>query len=260
MVDPKDADSKKSDKKTIVPALPASSVLLVRDGDTGLEVLMMERAKTMKFAPGAFVFPGGKVDAEDSDADLWEGLTNSALKLSDFAFRLAALRELYEEAAVMLTVDAIEPPAGTQNFREDLLAVSGVLNTEGLVPFAHWVTPETVSRRFDTYFFLAAHNGQTAKHDGNEAISLRWVNPQILLADWEEDKVPLMFPTRLNLMKLARASSVAEALEQARNTPVVRTLPTITRGEDGISIAIDKASGYGVTEGSFRDLKTEMPK
>ncbi|MBV1900966.1 MAG: NUDIX domain-containing protein [Kordiimonadaceae bacterium] len=260
MVDPTGVDNKKSGKKAIVPALPAATVLLVRDGDTGLEVLMMERAKTMKFAPGAFVFPGGKVDAEDSDADLWAGLTNSATTSTDFSFRLAALRELYEEAAVMLTVNAIETPAGTQNFREDLRAVSGVLNTDDLVFFAHWVTPEPVSRRFDTYFYLAAHNGQTAKHDGNEAISLRWVNPQKLLADWEEEKILLMFPTRLNLMKLARASSVAEALEQAKTTPVVRTLPIITRGENGRSLVIDEATGYGVTEGSLRDHKSETPK
>ncbi|MBL4638901.1 MAG: hypothetical protein JKY57_00045, partial [Kordiimonadaceae bacterium] len=125
--------------------------------------------------------------------------------------------------------------------------------------FAHWVTPETVPRRFDTHFFIAAHNGQTAQHDGNEAISLRWVNPQVLLNDWEADKVPLMFPTRLNLIKLARANTVAEALEQARNTPLVRTMPIVNLDENGVSVTIDKAAGYGVTKASLRELNVEKP-
>ncbi|MBL4639865.1 MAG: NUDIX domain-containing protein [Kordiimonadaceae bacterium] len=248
-----------SSEKEIAPAKPASSVVLVRDGDTGLEVLMMERAKTMKFAPGAFVFPGGKIDKTDADTNLWDGLTNSSPDSADFDYRVGVLRELYEEAAVMLTVGAAKDTAGSQDFHGDLITVSGVLDTAGLVPFAHWVTPETAPRRFDTHFFIAAHNGQAAKHDGNEAISLRWVNPQVLLNDWEDDKVPLMFPTRLNLIKLARATTVTEAMKQAKNTPLVRTIPKVTRGRNGLSVTIDKAAGYGVTKASLRELNVEKP-
>lgn len=243
----------------IVPALPASSILLVRDGAEGLEVLMVERAKTMRFAPGAFVFPGGKVDAEDSDPVIWETLTNNDAPLDDLAYRVGALRELYEEAAVLLT--AGEQGANVSgNIVAALKALGEQLDVDNLVPFAHWVTPETMPRRFDTYFYLARHNGQEAIHDGDEAVSLRWVRPSNLLEDWDKDQVPLMFPTRLNLMKLARANSVDEALEQARSADVVMTMPSVKRTDSGVRVSITDASGYGVTEATEKELRVERPK
>jgi len=249
-----------SNNKPIVEPLPAASVLLVRDGDDGLEVLMMERAKTMKFAPGAFVFPGGKVDRDDGDHSNWNELVQVGKSLPDLAFRIAALRELYEEASVLLASDVGPDISYDMPFSEQLRQKDVWLNVNEMVPFAHWVTPEPMPRRFDTHFYLAAHNGQTAVHDGNEAISLRWINPHAILTDWDHDEVPLMFPTRLNLMKLARATSVAEALEQARNTQVVRTLPVVGRDEKGIKLTIDPACGYEVTRASAKELKVETPK
>ena len=105
-----------------------------------------------------------------------------------------------------------------------------------------------------------AHNGQEARHDGNEAVSLRWVNPKAILEDWDGDKVPLMFPTRLNLMKLARASTVEEALAQSREAAVVRTLPVVGQDENGIKLTIDPACGYEVTRASSKELNVETPK
>lgn len=244
----------------IVEPLPASSVLVVRDGTAGLEVLMMERAKTMKFAPGAFVFPGGKVDARDQDTDFWTDLVDSSDKLPDLPYRLAGLRELYEEAALFIagTVPA-EANAGME-FVTRLRAEKAQLHVTGMVPFAHWVTPEPMPRRFDTHFYIVAHNGQDACHDGNEAVSLRWVCPKALLAEWDSDRVPLMFPTRLNLMKLARASSAKEALQQAREADVVRTLPVIGQDADGIKLTIESRSGYDVTRASAKEIRVESPK
>lgn len=243
----------------IATPLPAASILLVRDGTTGLEVLMMERAKTMRFAPGAFVFPGGKVDQEDGDLEWWAGKTNASTCAEDFSCRVAVLRELYEEASVLLTQNSNKQPDVTRLFT-DHFSEDNILDIEGLVPFAHWVTPETMPRRFDTYFYLAAHNGQKAVHDGDEAVSLRWVGPKKLLEDWGDDQVPLMFPTRLNLIKLARATTVKEALQQARETEVVRTMPTLGRDADGVSVFIDEASGYGVTRATEKELRIERPK
>lgn len=239
---------------------PAASVVLVRDGENALEVLMIERAKTMKFAPGAFVFPGGKVDDADADEAIWDELTNDTTLVKDVPYRIAALRELYEEASVLITECGEAGSDVPIEFRAKLEAEGLRLDVSSMVPFAHWVTPEPMPRRFDTYFYLVAHNGQKVQHDGNEAISYKWVSPHKLLHDWENDRVPLMFPTRLNLMKLARAGSVAEAMEQANNSPVVKTLPVIAQSPEGIRLTIDPACGFDVTEATERELRVETTK
>lgn len=222
---------------------------------------MTERARTMKFAPGAFVFPGGKVDRQDTGHWRWQGRTTGAGVTRDLAFRVAALRELYEEAGVLHTDQPIPDLRLSSRlpFRRVMEMAGGLLDTASLVPFAHWVTPEPMPRRFDTYFYLAAHRGQIARHDGSEAVSLRWVSPRRLLADWEADRTPLMFPTRLNLMKLARASTVTQALLNARRAQVVRTLPIINMGQGQVRLTIGQDTGYGVTQATERELAVEKP-
>lgn len=244
--------------RPIADAKPASSVLLVRDGLGGLEVLMIERAKTMKFAPGAFVFPGGKVDRADGRNWRWQGLTTGRGVLRDFPFRVAALRELYEEAGILLTdKPPVGPLAAMGPFFDMVRRARVRLDIENMVPFAHWVTPEPMPRRFDTHFYLAPHNGQTVVHDGNEAISFRWVSPRRILEDWENDKIPLMFPTRLNLVKLARAATVTEAIRQAKRAKVIKTLPVIDMASGSVNLSINPSSGYGVTSATVRELAVE---
>jgi 8-oxo-dGTP pyrophosphatase MutT (NUDIX family) len=249
-----------SNPPKIAEPLPAASVIVVRDVAQGLEVLMIERAKTMRFAPGAFVFPGGKVDAHDMDQKFWLDHSNGNKTMPDLAFRIAALRELYEEAALLITDSSASSADSDQAFLDHIQCEQLKLNVADMAPFAHWVTPEPMPRRFDTHFYIVEHNGQEALHDGQEAVSLRWVNPKTILAEWGMDKVPLMFPTRLNLMKLARASSVQEAMEQARGAKVVRTLPVVGQDENGIKLTIDPACGYDVTIASSKELRVETPK
>jgi len=254
-----------AERRPVAVPKPASSILLIRDGQRGVEVLMTERAMTMKFAPGAFVFPGGKVDRQDKSFWRWQGRTTGAKAYRDLPYRVAALRELYEEAGVL----HMEEPVGDAHlvhriparvpFSRVLEIAGGLLDTASLVPFAHWVTPEPMPRRFDTYFYLAAHKGQAARHDGSEAVSMKWVSPRQLLADWEAERTPLMFPTRLNLMKLARASTVTQALLDARRASVVRTLPEVNMRDRGVRLTIDAATGYGVTEATEREVNVERP-
>jgi len=237
---------------------PASSIMVIRDGQGGLEVLMIERARTMRFAPGAFVFPGGKVDRSDMQNWRWQGMTTGRGAMRDFAFRVAALRELYEEAGIFLSDKAPRRTLTAAAPFATMVRNAGVkLDIASLVPFAHWVTPEPMPRRFDTYFYLAPHNGEEAIHDGNEAISFRWVSPRKMLSDWEEDRIPLMFPTRLNLMKLARAATVNEALRHARRARVVRTLPVVDMTKEGVKLTIDPATGFGVTAATPKELSVE---
>ena len=222
---------------------------------------MIERAKTMKFAPGALVFPGGKVDRSDGQNWRWQGITTGRGAHRDIAFRVAALRELYEEAGVLQLDRAPTRPLPTRMaFSELILRSRAKLDTEGILPFAHWVTPEPMPRRFDTHFYLAPHGGGEVRHDGNEAISFCWVNPRNILQNWARDKVPLMFPTRLNLMKLARASTVAQALRQARQAAVVRTMPVINMHAGGVDLTIEKAAGYGVTAATAKEVAVEAGK
>ncbi|UTW54057.1 NUDIX domain-containing protein [Kordiimonas sp. SCSIO 12610] len=258
-------------ERTIAPALPSASILVVRDGKTGLEVLMMERAKTMRFAPGAFVFPGGKVDAEDMKLWRWRGQVSDLRMNKETSYKIAALRELFEEVGVCHATGsrhkavisnskmAIARKSGNE-FRRMLVKQGLVLDTKSLEPFAHWVTPENLPRRFDTYFYIAHHKGQKAKHDGNEAISHRWVNPQKLLDSWEGDQVPLMFPTRLNLVKLARAKTAREAVRMARQTPIVKTLPVMSVNEGKPQVTITNHAEYGNITATERELRTERPK
>jgi 8-oxo-dGTP pyrophosphatase MutT (NUDIX family) len=259
----------------IAPALPSASILVVRDGASGLEVLMMERAKTMRFAPGAFVFPGGKVDSDDMKLWRWRRQVSDIRMNRETAYKIAALRELYEEVGICLVTNNVvgagkaglsasgkmmAKRGGGNGFRKALIKQGIMLDTKSLEPFAHWVTPENLPKRFDTYFYIARHNGQKAKHDGNEAISHRWVNPSDLLNNWEEDKVPLMFPTRMNLMKLARAKTAREAVRMAQQTPVVRTLPVIHQSNGKPEVSITNHREFGTVSATERELMTERPK
>ena len=248
--------------RSISPALPAASILLIRDGVGGLEVLMIERSKTMRFAPGALVFPGGKVDAEDAQAWRWrQHLKHNRRNLSDSAFRIAAARELFEETNILLGETKLDVgPLSSMPFPKILKRGAVKLKLAEMEPFAHWVTPETMPRRFDTHFFLAADDGHIEQHDGVEAVAANWYKPREILSNWEDNKVPLMFPTRLNLMKLARSSTVAAALQAARQAPVIRILPRLDMSERDVKLTIEKAAGYEVTMASAKELSVETVK
>ena len=260
------------------PALPAASVIVVRDAERGLEVLMMERPKESAFAPGALVFPGGRVDPADG-RPAWRGLNRGASLLAskDLAFRVAAIRELFEEAGLLLMscrggrnhVAAGRQRRLNSKYRARVLAAAEAFRTmavrEGLhpefrrvLPFAHWITPAKVRRRYDTRFYIvSAPPLQQVSRLGDEAVRLVWANPKETLEAWERDAVSLMFPTRLNLTLLARSGSVAEALQLARGRPVIPVTPEIQICDGQPRLKIPAEAGYGITEGVWRDLSVE---
>jgi len=253
------------------PALPAGSILVLRDGPKGLEVLTVLRSRAMRFAGGMLAFPGGRVDHTDVSARLaLRTRPRRALPLGERAARFAALRELFEETGLLLAHDertgrAIDEPARLRLDRRyrRLLLTGGmtfarfaeraglIFDLGALVPFAHWVTPVESPRRFDARFYLApAPSGQNAAlWDEAENTQLAWRRPQDILADWQAGRQPLMFPTRLNLVKLARAHTVVAAMAQARRTPVHRLRPEIVgpRG-DRRRLVIPHDAGFGITE------------
>jgi 8-oxo-dGTP pyrophosphatase MutT (NUDIX family) len=256
-----------NDAATIV-ARPASTVLLARDGPTGLEVLMVTRHVASDFASGALVFPGGRVDAADGEAAALACCRpDGGVDAGAMAFRIAAVRETFEEAHVLLArpkgvdrlltageVDALEQGLTARLGRApqfaDIVAAGGIeFATDLLLPFAHWVTPVGPPKRFDTHFFLApAPSEQIAAHDGREAVETIWISPQEAIAESEARRVTLVFATRMNLAKLGRSADVAAALAAARLDTVVTVCPELVETPAGKLLRIPAAAGYGITE------------
>ncbi len=244
-----------SDKPDII-ARPASTVLLIRDGEQGLEVFMVVRNRAIDFAGGALVFPGGRVEPDDVAIAGGEGLD---------AFRVAGIRETFEECGVLL---ARPPGCPVMIGAETLLraedkhraamnrgerTLSELLAAEQLQPavdamlhFAHWVTPKGRAKRFDTQFFLAAAPpDQAAVHDGSESVESVWIRPADAVRETDEGLRTLVFATRKNLEKLARYATVAEALEAVAQYQVVTVMPEMTKTADGFRLHIPAAADYG---------------
>lgn len=252
------------------PALPAATLLLVRDGPTGLEVLMVSRHGKSGFAAGALVFPGGKVDADD--ASLAKDCPAGEL----LPYRVAAIRETWEEAGILLAryqdsmtlLDAAAVHRLRQAHLHPASTMRGIvgeeriaLATDRLVRYAHWITPEAEPRRFDTQFFIAAAPmDQAAISDGYETLDCIWMRPDTALREADAGRALLMFPTRLTLLKLGRSNTAAEALARAERDPVVAVQPVMTvEGEERI-IRIAADSGYEPTEMRFALRRSPLTK
>lgn len=126
------------------------------------------------------------------------------------------------------------------------------LACDALVPFAHWITPKMMPKRFDTYFYLAAApDDHLAVHDGHESVDSVWIEPAAALKDAEEKRRTIIFPTRLNVEKLGRSLNVAAALSTAQATQVV-TVEPVVREIDGVSkLCIPAEADYSVVEESM---------
>jgi 8-oxo-dGTP pyrophosphatase MutT (NUDIX family) len=249
--------------------LPASTVLLLRDGTDGLEVFMVTRHQKSSFLAGALVFPGGGVEPGDSDPRHGDPIAAD----SDLAWRIAAIREVFEETGVLLArrfgesallgPAALAPIAARHrnrlNRREigfgDLLMMEDLTAApELLVPFAHWITPAALPKRFDTRFYaVRAPEGQFGLHDDRELVASRWIRPRDALAEAAAKQIQIVFATRLNLERLGLSETVDQALAAARARPIVTVLPVMTRTEAGRIIRIPVEAGYGITEMTMAD-------
>ncbi len=262
---------------TEVQIRQAATVMLVRDGDEGLEVFMLRRNLNSDFVGGAYVFPGGAVDPDDSHRDLeaiCEGLSDAeaATRLAldpptgGLAYWVAAIRESFEEAGVLLAYTAdgamidLHEPAAAERFALHRKAVDSSerslfdvcveeglrLAVDGIQYFSHWITPEGPPRRYDTRFFVArAPERQSPLHDDRETIANIWVRPSDALDRHRRNELELIFPTIRNLEAIADYRSADELLEAAakeRNIAAVQ--PRIVMDESGVRILIPGDPGY----------------
>jgi 8-oxo-dGTP pyrophosphatase MutT (NUDIX family) len=244
-----------------VVARPASTVMLVRDGASGLEVFMVVRHHKIDFASGALVFPGGSVDAGDFAIAADSARCGPAAGLDERsrALRVAAIRETFEECGVLLArprgstalLDgargaAIGAKAQGRPFAELIAAEDLSLALDALTPFAHWITPPILPKRFDTHFYIApAPLDQIARHDGSESVDSTWIHPARALIDADAGKYTIIFATRLNIQMLAEQDDVASALAAARARRIVTVEPVAVKTESGYTMKIPIEAGYG---------------
>ncbi len=266
----------------------AATVVLVRDADDGapgFEVFMLLRTVKSDFNAGAYVFPGGGVDRSDGGAEaerVCSGLdarqASARLGIADggLAFYLAAIRECFEEAGVLLAADAagrtlsLHEPATQQRFAAYRAALNAgqttlaaICEQEGLrLPldavhyYSHWITPEGMPRRYDTRFFLCrAPAGQEPLHDGEETVDHCWVRPQDALARHAAGGFNLVPATRKQLEFLARHLTVDALLAAVcaiGQVPAI--LPQLVMGADGRPERVRLPLPEGVEEIDLRGV------
>jgi recombination protein RecT len=207
------------------PLRPAATVLLLRDGPQGIEVLMTRRAMTASFAPGAYVFPGGGIDAADAQS---HGMatrrpSQSALHLTQ---AIAAIRESFEELGVLLArhsdqrwadakdIAAIDRQGPPGAFAQQCQSRGLTLAADLVFVLAHWVTDRDLPRRFDVPFLVARMpEGQTPVADETEQFEPSWVHPAEALARHAAGQFFMVFPTIRTLERLKAFASVDAVLQ-----------------------------------------------
>jgi 8-oxo-dGTP pyrophosphatase MutT (NUDIX family) len=189
------------------PPRQAATVIVLRGGGQALEVLLVQRNPASRFMGGAWVFPGGAVDAHEGEGDE--------------AHRAAAVRELDEEAGIA----GVEPGA--------------------LVKFSRWITPEMVKIRFDTHFFLApVPEGAQARVDGAECVDFAWFTPQDALGAHRAGELLLVFPTIKHLEQLSAFETAEALLEHARGKEVLPVVPRVEMAGEHARILLPGEPGY----------------
>src|SRR5215208_3704571 len=196
----------------------AASVIVLRGGAEALEVLLLRRNPAARFMGGAWVFPGGAVDAGDAADGERDG---GASRLADAAHRAAAVREVAEEAGLVLP----EPAA--------------------LVKFSRWITPAEIAIRFDTHFFLAhAPAGQEPRADGGEMVDLGWHTPSGALEAGRRGELELVFPTIKHLEQLAPFPSADGLVRWATGREVVPVEPRVRITGETARVLLPGEPGY----------------
>ncbi|WP_066797512.1 NUDIX hydrolase [Sphingomonas soli] len=240
-------------------AIPAATVIVMREGDSAPELLFVERAAAMSFAGGALVFPGGRVDpADHALAAMLGGDTD------DLAARIAAVRETLEEAGVAVGLDVSARAISGLGRRlyageplaELLAEAGGHLRLEELIPFSRWLPHNVTHKVFDTRFYLArAPKGAEPVVDGNENVRVFWASARAVLDAADRGDAKIIFPTRRNLDRLALFGSFADAVADARAHEIRTVTPWIEERGGERYLCIPDDLGYPITAQPLAEVK-----
>jgi glyoxylase-like metal-dependent hydrolase (beta-lactamase superfamily II)/8-oxo-dGTP pyrophosphatase MutT (NUDIX family) len=231
---------------------PAATLILLREG---MQVLMLQRVQTAAFLGGAYVFPGGSLDPQDADSrrvvGLTEGQANERLQVPSggIAYYVAAIRECFEEAGILLAREADGAPVSAARaeslmhwrkkpFRELLEAEDLYIPAGDLAYYGHWITAPGRSRRFDARFFVAlAPEGQQGSHDAAETVHDVWITPREALERAARKEIELVNATQHSLKDLARFDDPRAAFEHARAlAEIEENRACWAQGKDGPTI------------------------
>ncbi|MFM6852966.1 MAG: NUDIX hydrolase, partial [Sphingopyxis sp.] len=229
-------DAWKTPTTNTVPALPAATILLLRDRGAGVEVLMVKRGAGAFFG-SALVFPGGKLDPADEHPDWLAHISgHDGLSAQDIALRIAGWREVFEETGLLPAQcplpDGVDGAA--MPFIDLIRQSGGALPLGDMQPYARWITPKISPKRFDTHFFLCALDGDDGVADGFETVSTEWLTPTLALEMGERGDRNVIFPTRCQLQRLAQSATIADALAAAAATPIITVEPARVERADGV--------------------------
>jgi 8-oxo-dGTP pyrophosphatase MutT (NUDIX family) len=249
-----------------IPKKAATTILLRNKEPQGFEVFLLKRHEKSSFMGGNYVYPGGRVDREDGSLEICsfsKGITleearnifgGATSPEESFAHWIAGIRELFEEAGVLLAYD----PKGKllqlkdredrerffhyrESLQKDKTSICKMARKENLLfaldelhYYAHWITPEARSERFDTRFFLARYpSGQEASHDQKETTAGAWITPQKALEENLKGEVVLSPPTLKTLEDLSRFKTIEEIFASLRNREIRHILPVLTKISSG---------------------------
>lgn len=250
---------------------PAATIVLLRDGDESVEVLLMRRNRNAGFVPGAYVFPGGRVDGTDATPEALgrlDGLTveGAEVRLAlpgaeppAIGYYLAALREAFEETGILIArrPDGTAPPTAASSpdvdavrddvmedrigFGEALDRLGCRLDGRSVEYLAHWITPLVEPRRYDTRFFAARVTGDTQPIvDPREMTDALWISPRRALERYADGRLPMVFPTIKTLEQLAPHPDADTALVEIGAAPVRTILPSLVITPTGVGLELDE--------------------
>ncbi len=213
----------------------ASTVIVTRDGEAGIEVYLLRRSSKAKGWPDAYVFPGGSLDDTDKSPQARMRLAGQ-WRPAEPAFTYAAIRETFEECGLLFSVEPVPHDVlrrartkmlkGESTFNETLTDLDVKLDAHALHYFSRWITPVSNPHRFDARFFVArAPADQVAEADELETYDGRWVTPETVLAQVEREEIQMIFPTIKHLERIKTFATVAELFSFTETKKLIPVTP-----------------------------------
>ncbi len=231
-----------------VKPIPASTVIVLKDTPDGLKTYLLQKSKSLEFAGGAYVFPGGTIKEQDQDPEWfsyssnlpfpdWQKLFPESVEKELLGFYISAIRELFEEAGILLCKNHLSSE-NLKKMRESLLAGKSFLEivkerhlkllTEKLTYLSQWITPEVFKTRFSARFFITELlNDQTPSPDGKEILKGTWIAPEKALEQYHKNQISLMFPTMTTLQELSPFKTTKEVIEWGEKQPKIPRKPWV---------------------------------